>query len=199
MARQKSAAAHHKVLEAAVTLFAHNGIDTTSMDAIAGASGVSKATLYKHWPDKEALCLEVLAKLNGLDEEPPSFDSGDLRQDLIDQLNYQPAQGKKAQRERLMPHLIAYSARHKEFGEKWRSRAIERPMGQLKRILQRGQARGAVGPELDLEVGAALLMGPMIFRHIFGKNMQHHLPSDFVEHVVDTFLAGKAVKRPGKK
>ena len=70
-------------MDAAVQLFSERGIDSTSMDAIAEASGVSKATIYKHWQDKDALCMEVMGYLHGLDEEPPVFDSGDLRADLI--------------------------------------------------------------------------------------------------------------------
>jgi len=46
--------------------------------------GVSKATIYKHWHDKDALALESLSLMFGLEEEPPRFDSGDLRQDLVD-------------------------------------------------------------------------------------------------------------------
>ena len=45
---------------------AERGIESTSMDAIAEASGVSKATIYNHWADKEALLLEVMADLHGL-------------------------------------------------------------------------------------------------------------------------------------
>ena len=48
MPRTRSADAHRKVLDAALELFAERGIDATSMDAIAEASGVSKATIYKH-------------------------------------------------------------------------------------------------------------------------------------------------------
>ncbi|HJY08747.1 MAG TPA: helix-turn-helix domain-containing protein, partial [Bryobacteraceae bacterium] len=62
MARQRSTRAHDQVLDAALKLFSKRGIDSTSMDAIAGASGVSKATIYKHWPNKDALCLEVMAR-----------------------------------------------------------------------------------------------------------------------------------------
>jgi AcrR family transcriptional regulator len=62
MARGLSERANQNVLETAAELFADPGIDGTSMDAIAVASGVSKATIYKHWADKEALCLEVLVK-----------------------------------------------------------------------------------------------------------------------------------------
>src|SRR5271170_1436069 len=101
MARPRSALAHSKVLKAAVELFAGRGIDTTSMDAIAEASGVSKATIYKHWPDKDSLIMEVLGHLYGLDEEPPVFDSGDFRADLIAQLQYQPAADRKSLRERI--------------------------------------------------------------------------------------------------
>jgi AcrR family transcriptional regulator len=95
MARQKLAHAHGKVLEAALDLLADRGIDATSRDAIAAASGASQATIDKHWPDKDALCLEVLSHLHGLDPEPPVLDTGDLRADLIAQLSHQPAAGRK--------------------------------------------------------------------------------------------------------
>ena len=62
MARTPSLQAHASVLAAALELFCERGIDTTSMDAIAEKSGVSKATIYKHWADKAALCLDVLAR-----------------------------------------------------------------------------------------------------------------------------------------
>src|SRR5882724_512449 len=91
MARTPSAQAHSKVLEASLSLFAKDGIDATSMDAIAEVSGVSKATIYKHWHDKAALALEALGLLFGLHEESPKFDSGDLHRDFIDVLIYQPS------------------------------------------------------------------------------------------------------------
>ena len=74
MPRGLSERAHQKVLETAAELFADRGIDTTSMDAIAAKSGVSKATIYKHWSDKDALCMEVMTFLQGLDEGPPKLD-----------------------------------------------------------------------------------------------------------------------------
>src|SRR5579862_2803319 len=115
MARPRSIAAHHKVLDAALNLFAERGIDATSMDAIAGASGVSKATIYKHWRDKDALCLEVLSSLHGLDE-PPVTRTGDPRADMVAVLKRQPQAGRRDLCARLMPHLAAYAARNPEFG-----------------------------------------------------------------------------------
>ncbi|MBV8904184.1 MAG: helix-turn-helix transcriptional regulator, partial [Acidobacteriia bacterium] len=46
MPRPRSAKSHRKVLDAALSLVSERGIEATSMDAIAEASGVSKATIY---------------------------------------------------------------------------------------------------------------------------------------------------------
>ncbi|WP_420133257.1 TetR/AcrR family transcriptional regulator [Rhodopseudomonas sp.] len=44
-----------QILEAARTVFLEAGFDTSSMDAIARQAGVSKATLYAHFENKEDL------------------------------------------------------------------------------------------------------------------------------------------------
>lgn len=196
MARKKSTEAHQKVLEAAMGLFAEHGIDNTTMDAIAEASGVSKATIYKHWQDKDALFLDTLIYLHGADEEPPVFDSGDLRADLIAQLNYQPAQKRREMIGRIMPHLIAYSARNQIFAEHWKARILERPRYQLREMLLRGIKRKQLVKTLDPEIGIALLIGPMFYRRVFENRFGYQLPADLPAHAVNAFLAAYGVK-PG--
>ena len=176
-------------MEAAAKLFSESGIDSTSMDAIADASGVSKATIYKHWPDKDSLLLEVMGYLHGLDEERPAFDSGDFRADLIAELRYQPAQDRKSLRERIMPHLIAYASRNQTFGMAWRSRVLEPARLAMKNILKRGEAKGVLQPGIDPEVGIALLLGPMIYRHVFARKLGGEAPKDLEIYVANAFLA----------
>jgi AcrR family transcriptional regulator len=201
MARSRSAQAHNKALKAAAELFAERGIDASSMDAIADASGVSKATIYKHWSDKDTLALEVLAHLFGLDEERPVFDSGDLRADLIAQLQREPAPERKALREKIMPHLIAYASRNQEFGIAWRNRAVEPGRIALASLIKRGQQRGVLKRSIDPEVGIALLLGPMIYGKFFlTRKLGRKCPENLEEHAVDAFLAayGRAGQRePG--
>src|SRR5271156_6571778 len=194
MARPRSAEAHKKVLEAAVQLFSERGIDATSMDAIAEASGVSKATIYKHWHDKDALCLEVMGHLHGLDEEPPVFDSGDLRADLIAQLQYQPAADRQALREKMTPHMIAYASRNRAMGVVWRARVVEPARMALTNIIKRGEKRGILRRGIDPEVGIALLLGPMIYCHIFVTKTGRKAPKDLEIHVADAFLAAFGVE-----
>jgi AcrR family transcriptional regulator len=171
MTKGLSQRAHQKVLDTAAELFSDNGIDATSVDAIAAASKVSKATIYKHWADKEALCLEVLAHVHRLDEGPPESDSGDLKADLIDFLTYEASPRKAAMQKKLLPHLIAYSARNQEFGRAWRTRVMERTRSGVKRLLRRGVERGLFPAILDEDLGVALLVGPMMFRHLSGGAM----------------------------
>lgn len=194
MARSKSAAAHQRVLEAAAELFASRGIDATSMDAIAEEATVSKATIYKHWPDKDALCLEVLEYAHGLDEEPPKFNSGDFRADLIALLKYEPAANRRGLREKLWPHLMAYSAKNHNFGREWRGRVIEPKRLGLAKLLERGQKLGVLRRAIDLEVALALLLGPRMYAHVFVMKQGKPLPKGLEAHVVDGFLA-----RFGKK
>jgi TetR/AcrR family transcriptional repressor of mexJK operon len=48
------------IARAALTLFASDGYERTSVDAIAAEAGVSKRTVYSHYDDKETLFLSVV-------------------------------------------------------------------------------------------------------------------------------------------
>jgi AcrR family transcriptional regulator len=194
MSRGLSARAHGKVLESATELFAERGIDATSVDAIAAASGVSKATIYKHWADKDALCLEVMQYVHELDDGPPEVDSGDLRADLTAFLKYEPSPKKAAVIKKLMPHLLAYSARNEEFGRAWKTRVMDRARASLKVLLRRGVNRGVFPAVLDKDLGVALLLGPMLYRHIFESSVSLDW---LAEGAVDSFW--KAYARPMEK
>ncbi len=194
MPRPRSVESHKKVLQAAVQLFSERGIDATSMDAIAETSGVSKATIYKHWRDKDALCLEVMGYLHGLDEEPPLFDSGDFRADLIAQLQYHPAADRQALREKMTPQMIAYASQNRAMGLLWRARVVEPARVALANMIKRGEKRGILHRGIDPEVGIALLLGPMIYRHVFVSKLGGKAPKDLEIHVADAFLAAFGIE-----
>ena len=51
------------IVAAAIAEFRDNGFEVTSMDKIAATAGVSKRTVYNHFPSKEELFAEILNKL----------------------------------------------------------------------------------------------------------------------------------------
>lgn len=193
MGRPRSARAHEQVLEAALELFAERGIDATSVDAISSAAGVSKATIYKHWPDKEALCLEAMAWSHGLDEALPALTETDPRAAMVAVLSRQPSPQQAARRKRLMPHFMAYAARHPAFGIAWRSRVMQPLRTHLKRFLKQAVAAGQLPSDLDYDLALALLIGPIMYGYyltVAGSRVPKELPA----RVVDAFWNAFAVK-----
>jgi len=157
------------MIQAALQLFSERGFESATMDAIAQEAGVSKPTLYNHWADKEALMLEVMLHVNGLSQEPEDVDTGDLARDLATVLTRRPPQEFEEARGRMMPGLIAYSATHPEFGSAWRNQVMEPPRKSLRRILRRGIKRGHLSAGLNLDLSLCLLLGPMLYGHIFAS------------------------------
>jgi AcrR family transcriptional regulator len=74
-AQEKRAA----VIQAATTLFAECGLNAVSMATLAQAAGVSTATLYRHFVDKEAVFAEVIEYLvrNVLADHPAEAEDAD--------------------------------------------------------------------------------------------------------------------------
>ena len=78
---------------------------------------------------------------------------------------------------------------------------LERPRAQLRDMLKRGLAKGLLVKSLDPEIGIALLLGPMLYRHVFVNRFGGKLPADLATHVADAFLGAFAMKleKPARK
>jgi AcrR family transcriptional regulator len=182
-------------LDAAMQLVAERGIDATSMDAIAAKSGVSKATIYKHWTDKDALLLEMVAVANGLHTRP-TFDTGDTRADIQAVLAYRPPEHVEM-RERIMPHFAAYAHSNVNFGIAWRNMVTEPPRRELRRLIESGIEKGELTPGLNVDHSLALLLGPLIYWYIFARQKTDD-PSSLAACVVDTFWRAYGLKKAKK-
>jgi AcrR family transcriptional regulator len=192
MARTRSAAAHSKVLDAALELVAERGVDATSMDAIARKSGVSKATIYKHWADKDALLLDMMVEVHEL-RTRPVFDSGNTRAGMVSVLSYRPLK-RVGIRERIMPHFVAYSATNTSFGAAWRNMVMEPPRNELKRLIKLGIEKGELTPGLDPDLCLALLLGPIVYWHVFLRRTPEN-PLRLATGIVDAFWRAFGLRR----
>jgi TetR/AcrR family transcriptional regulator of autoinduction and epiphytic fitness len=78
------------IVEAAIAEFRASGFESTSMDKIAATAGVSKRTVYNHFPSKDELFAQILHELwcsIGAMQPPPYEPATPLRQQLLDLLN----------------------------------------------------------------------------------------------------------------
>jgi AcrR family transcriptional regulator len=60
--RPRSAETERAVLEGAYALMAAEGLAATTIDAISRKTGVSKVTIYKWWPSREALLIDAFLR-----------------------------------------------------------------------------------------------------------------------------------------
>ncbi len=181
MSRTPSVAAHEKVLEAAIELIGERGIEGTSMDAIAQRSGVSKATVYKHWKDKESLCIDVIWRLR---TQPPEFRSGDLRRDLIGLVAFLSKVDKPDRLMKIWPRIIGYAVANLKFARALQEHSFGPRRTQVERILREAESKGELPPGIDPVFATDLLVGP-IMHHRFATG---DVPEDMPEKVVDSFL-----------
>ena len=193
MARTRSESAHQRVLDAALELVADRGVDGASMDAIAARSGVSKATIYKHWADKDALLLELMAELHGLHTRP-TFDTGKTKADMVDVLAYRPPEN-TPMRDRIMPQFLAYSATNVSFGLAWRNMVMEPPRRELSRLMKLGMEKGELAAGLDTDLSLALLLGPVLYWKFFPPAPIARDPRVLAKAVTGAFWKAFGAKR----
>lgn len=145
--------------------------------------------------------MEVMIMIHGLDRQREDIDSGDLQHDLTTVLTRRPPDQFDEARMRMTPSLISYSALHPEFGKAWRHRVMDPPREGIKNILRRGIRRRLLPRNLDLDASVALLLGPVLYDHIFNKEAQIK-PPDIGPVAADAFcraFLSSAQIKPKKK
>ena len=71
------------ILRAAIDVLTEEGLDAVTHHRLAEVSGYSRATIYKHWPNRAALFIDAFSsRPTGAHSVP----TGDLRADLIAEL-----------------------------------------------------------------------------------------------------------------
>ncbi|OLT25806.1 TetR family transcriptional regulator [Nocardiopsis sp. CNR-923] len=167
-AARRSQSSRRATLTAAQELCGEIGYGRLTIEAIAARAGVSKKTIYRWWPSKGAIVLELLDEIATTTADPP--DTGDLAADLHTQLteaigildppHTSPAAG-----------VISEALHDPELAHDLRERLIEPRIAQFKERMRRAQRQGLLDPDADLDVALDLLYGPLYHRLVFHLGM----------------------------
>lgn len=184
--RPRSQQAHTAILDAAAALMLERGLAAVSMDAVAERAGVSKATIYRWWPTKEALALDALyTEWNTV--RPFPRDTGSLRGDLLSLLRPWAKLASGRPYGRVITALLTEAQSDPEFAAEYRQRFVEPRRDQARALFQRAIERGEIPANTKVDVAMDLLYGPLYHRLLHG-----HAPltDRFVRDVVDLALDG---------
>jgi AcrR family transcriptional regulator len=163
--RHRSLEAEAAILKAALYLLERKPLRKVTADAIAQRAGVSKATIYKWWPNKSLVALDAF--LAGMTERVPMPDTGSAERDFTQQLHsvmdfYASPLG------HLFGQFIAEGQSDPDLLAQFRERFLYSRREAAKVMWRRGVDRGEIAPELDPEMVLDLIYGPMVFRLLAG-------------------------------
>lgn len=160
-----------RIIDAAFRKFADLGYSGVSMQQIADAAGVTKATLYHHFHDKEDLFLEMMREQFGRSQErlAHSVDAGETFHDKLVAYGSVLFSAERADLSRLFGDFHRYvdESRQAAFWETY-----ERPWTYLE---------GAIGEAIDggeLQPGNPTLMAQVCFSAFVGQLQIARFESD---------------------
>jgi AcrR family transcriptional regulator len=186
--RPRSPRADEAIIEAVLDLMAEGtSVEALSIEAVAARAGVGKATIYRRWPNKEALVVDALGALKG---PLPELSGESIREDLLTMLR-STTKARESRAGRIMPCLIPELQRNPELQRQYR-RIVEPRRERMRELLRRGVASGELRADLDIEVTAALLNAPMVVQTVLNWNPNldnSKLPEQIVDALLPSMLA----------
>jgi AcrR family transcriptional regulator len=187
--RPRSGEAHRAILDATLELLQEAGFSALTVEGVASRAGVGKATIYRRWPSKLPLVVEAFGQLPAFED----VDTGDLARDLKAMLSRYLHDFLSTPLATVYPSLAAERAHNPELGAVLDPvlRGRRRP---LEAALKRAVARGEVPPDVDLDLAADLIVGPIAVR-LFFRGMKIH--PGMVDPMVDLALVG--IRRAGAR
>lgn len=172
-----------KLLAAATDLLVEAGPRALTVDNVAERSGVAKSTLYRHWPSRTALMIDVLrTNMPCTPVIDPSTGFEPCLREYIRELADSLADPEWA---RIMPALFALKNQFPEVGDMTETDRDEK-VALLRELLDRGVAEGLVPAGLDPHAVAHVLVGPMMMCVLVGDPGGSQAAGDFA---LDRFLA----------
>jgi AcrR family transcriptional regulator len=185
-----------KIIIEAANRFVASGYHAVSMREIAEASGASKAAIYYHFADKEALLLAImdqsLTQLIGIVQRASNAQSDTISQltAIVEGLLSLNAVQRSAMRLAMFELQHLGEIERRNFAMRYDREFIER----IRAILRAGQANGIIRM-VDVQASTWVLLGILYpFSVAQGRG---HDTGQLSRTLVDLFLHGISTQKPG--
>jgi AcrR family transcriptional regulator len=156
------------VLAAARDLLDENGYVELSIGQVAARAGLHRPAIYRRWPSKRHLVVDVVADLLGLQPTP---NTGDLRADLSIAMRNLVAALRDTSLSHVLPALVADLANDPDLRAHFLATVFEPRRRTTAIALASAIDRGDIDPGIDLDFVLDAVVAPIYYRALFG-----HLP-----------------------
>lgn len=166
---------------AAKQLLIDEGIDALTHARVASETGISRMTLYRHWPTRMAMLKDALSQAA---EARHTTISGDLARDVTTEMQLIRQELLSPARGRLLAALVEQAQLDEEIAA-LRDESVAKACSGLATVLRAGVESGSLPAGLDVSAAVAWLVGPCVYQ-LLGNGTP--LTAAFVDDVVETFL-----------
>ena len=182
--RPRSQRARRAVLEAARAIVEKDGYDAATIEAIAERAGVAKTTIYRWWPNRAALIVDLLMGMAADAVPLPSGPDplGAIRTEMR-------GIGRAADHlmGRLLTSLVSEAQRDPEIRAALLDGLFHPRSDATAKMVRQAQAAGIVRKDIPAHVAVDLLVGPIFYRML----VRHQpLTDTFVSQVFRIVTAG---------
>ena len=174
-----------EVLSAAGEILQREGYAGLTMEGVAAESGVAKTTLYRRWPTKAALCMELYLDVAARELRDP--DTGDVARDLKQIANTVVSLQKTTVAGPAFIGLIAEAQVSPGTRKAFLAEFADRRREITRKVLRRAIERRELRDDTDIDLVIDVIGGATTFRLLQG-----HAPltRKFTSDLVDLVLSG---------
>lgn len=175
-------------LEAARAILIEEGWDALTQNRVAERSGLGRATVYRHWPDRLLLLNDALAaEASATTLRIPR--TGNLRQDLVNTLEGFCRDLVDRNLGQVLSALVERADRDPNVRNILET-LVSESLAFVREILRRAVLAGELRRDLDIDIALSELLGPIAYRRLLTREP---LTWEFVRAVVDGFLAANEI------
>jgi len=184
--RPRSEQSRSAVLRATSDLMREVGLRAMTTDEIGLRSGVSKATIYKWWPNKYAVAIDAFLSEMNTESGDPDTGSADMDFRLVLRGIMRFYSGRSG---RIFAQLIGEAQVDPGVATELHDHLMQTRRNVGRTIWDRGVARGDLRPDIDREIAIDLIFGPAMYRLMA---MDAPLDPATADAVVDAAMRGLA-------
>ncbi len=171
-----------RVLEAAIAELARSGYHGFRVNEVAARAAVNKTTIYRRWPNREALVSAAVERMRAPLRQRPLPDTGALERDLIEAFTRRFTVGRKTEG-RAWARLLEERARPEV--EAIIGRAVTERRHEWRSMVTRGIDRGELPPGTEVQLIFELVRAIVDSRRSAGR-----LDASWLTLAVRTVIAG---------
>jgi AcrR family transcriptional regulator len=182
--RPRSEAADAAILDAAMRLLRTTPVGQLTIEAIAREAGVGKPTIYRRWPNKNAVVVDAAFRSVAGQLEFPA--TGTVLDALLTQIETVVSL-MNSRVGQVLAELIGEGQSDPETLASVNERFMRVRRESAAHLIERGKQSGEFDPAIDGELAIDLIYGPLYYRLLAG-----HLPLDsaFARDIVTWVMRG---------